>query len=183
MRYIVFLIVLTFLFCSRLTSIQTSREEAAQQEVFDPERLPDTFIIPGSSLGSYRRVEAGEIKMELPSGIVGVDSTLSVPGYRIQIFTSTSFLRAEEAYINAIAAIMDEPITKIFDPPFYKIRVGDYLRREDAEMFKIQKLKKLYPDAWVVPTRIFPYRMAPRVLLDDSLLYSDTTKVKKDTSP
>ena len=111
-----------------------------------------------------------------------IDSTISIPGYRIQIFSTKNRQEAEEAHINAIIAIIGEQVYRIFDPPFHKIRVGDFIKREDAESFKMQKLIKLYPGAWVVRTKVFPSKLAPRVLLDDSLLYTDTTRAIIDTS-
>jgi len=191
MRYLIIILLSLLLFCMCTRSVKKEQEsegltpeELAKQELFDPGRLPDTFIIPPPSFKTYKKVQAGEINLNLleQSADSTIDSTMSIPGYRIQIFLTSNRQEAEEAYWNALAKIIDEQVYPLFDPPFHKIRVGDFIKREDAELFMIQRLKKLFPNAWVVITKILPSQLAPRVLLDDSLLYTDTTRAKIDTS-
>lgn len=157
----------------------------ANQEVFDPETLSDKFVIPPPSFEKYKKVSSGKLEPGITailSDSSAMDSSLSVPGYRIQIFNGPNYSLAEEAYYNALTAIIEEPVYREYYPPYYKIRVGNYLQREEADLYRIQKLRRLYPDSWIVPTRIFPYKVAPRVMLDDSLLFPDTTIVEIDTS-
>lgn len=191
MRYSIIILLSLLILCMCTSSARKAQdsqgltpEELAEQELFDPERLPDTFIIPPPSFKTYEKVQAGEINLSLLEQAADstIDSTMSIPGYRIQIFSTTNRQEAEEAYWNAIAAIIEEQVHRSFDPPFHKIRVGDFIKREDAELFKNQKLIKLYPGAWVVQTKILPSQLSPIVLLDDSLLYTDTTHVIIDTS-
>ncbi|KPK95825.1 hypothetical protein AMJ80_03425 [bacterium SM23_31] len=191
MRYIIIIFSLLLLFCTCSSSARKAKdpkslkpEELAEQELFDPGGLSDTFIISQPSFKDYKKVQAGEINLSMfeQTADSTIDSTTSIPGYRIQIFLTTNRQEAEEAHFNAIIAIIGEQVYRIFDPPFHKIRVGDFIKREDAELFKTQKLIKLYPGAWVVLTKVFPSKLAPRVLLDDSLLYTDTTRAKIDTS-
>lgn len=158
----------------------------ANQELFDPETLSDKFVISLPSFEKYEKVNSGKL-LELGltnflSDSSAIDSSLSVPGYRIQIFNGPSYSLAEEAYYNALTTIIDEPVYLKYYSPYYKIRVGNYLQREEADLYRIQTLRRLYPDSWIVPTKIYPFKVTPRVMLDDSLLFPDATIVEIDTS-
>ncbi len=178
MKYLFIVISLLFVHCSGFsiftlsgTSDKVAQEETSNQEEFDPGILPDKFDITTPSYKSFQKVQAGNLPQIVLSDSTQIDSTISIPGFRIQIFTSTSFTRTEEIYVNAFTSIYDIPIYKIFDPPFYKIRVGNFIRREEAELYYIQKIKKLYPEAWVVQSKILPYDHVQRVIVSDSLLF------------
>ncbi|MBF8248556.1 MAG: SPOR domain-containing protein, partial [Bacteroidetes bacterium] len=40
------------------------------------------------------------------------------------------------------------------DPPSYKLRVGNFLNRADAEVYAQTFAAQGFPDAWVVPERV-----------------------------
>jgi len=192
MKFIIFVQISLLLLvnCAKLIHSEDDGEGIspdilANEELFDPENLSDKFVIPPPSFEKYEKVISGILEQgitDLYSDSSAIDSSLSVPGYKIQIFNGPNFSLAEEAYYNALAAIIEEPVYLEYYSPYYKIRVGNFLQREKAEQFRIQTLRRLYPDSWIVPTRIFPYKVAPRVMLDDSLLFPDTTIVEIDTS-
>lgn len=175
MRYIIALLLPLLLFSGCTRSVKKTQEtngltpeELAKQELFDPELLTDTFIIPPPSFTTYEKVQAGKINLNLPqqdAGITAIDSAMSIPGYRIQIFSTTDRREAEETELNAIAVLIDEneQVYRLFDSPFHKIRVGDFIKREDAESFMKQKLIRLFPSSFIVPTKILPFQLAPRV--------------------
>lgn len=193
MKYIIVTNLILCLFLNCLGSLSSSKDKdydeeelLANQELFDPDRLPRSFDIPPHSFDSETKYRKTGLEPDFTDVIIDsvvIDSSLSVPGYRIQIFSDKTYSQAEEAYYNAIASILDELIYLEFFAPYFKIRVGDFLRREDADLHRIQNLNRLYPDAWVVPAKIYPYQVSPRVLLDDSLLYPDAIKeVRIDTT-
>ncbi len=53
-------------------------------------------------------------------------------GYRVQILTTQNPDIAEEIKNNA-SNKLDRPVYRIYDPPYYKVRVGDCLSHEQAE--------------------------------------------------
>ncbi|MBI3578553.1 MAG: SPOR domain-containing protein [Ignavibacteriales bacterium] len=75
-------------------------------------------------------------------------------GFRIQIFASVNIDEANAMKIAAAPKITEDSVYVVFDPPVYKVRVGDYRRRMEAS----QKLPKFiemgFPDAWVVGDQI-----------------------------
>lgn len=116
-------------------------------EEFDPLSLKEEDIqVEDIAVSSSPAEEAPEIVES------GVEDTL-VTGYRIQIIQTTDPEEAKNVQKDAILRFNDD-VYRVFDPPFYKVRVGNYLNWYDAE--KIQKLaiQKGYRDAWVVRTKV-----------------------------
>jgi hypothetical protein len=179
-----------------MQSDTVSEEELASREEFDPSILPDKFIIEPPDLRAYDTIQTADVnELDYSNNKKAVieDSSVSVPGYRIQIFSSSSFTRSNELYQTVRLEILEEHVYLIYDAPFYKIRVGNFLDRDEAEDFRIT-LRRDYPDSWIVRTKVFPYLIPPSKLLSDSLLYIDstmidtsliidTTTVKPDTIP
>ena len=76
-----------------------------------------------------------------------------IEGYRIQVATSTS----EESLVSIqknLEKLTNEKIYIIFELPNYKIRVGNYLTRKDAEVLLKKLSRNGYRYAWIVPTKI-----------------------------
>lgn len=74
-------------------------------------------------------------------------------GFRIQIFASADRDVAQNARTVA-ADRLRLPAYLDLDGGVYKVRVGDYLRREDAAAALPTVRGQYYPDAWIVPARI-----------------------------
>ena len=75
------------------------------------------------------------------------------PGYRVQIFATNLDDQARDAERKA-SLQFPEGVYLIYDPPMYKIRVGNFVSKEEAE--RMRKLAKSlgYRDAWVVRDKI-----------------------------
>lgn len=74
-------------------------------------------------------------------------------GYRVQIIISQN----ENELIEIQDKIMqktDEKIYIIFELPNYKLRVGNFISRKEAENFQRKIVKLGYKTAWVVPTMV-----------------------------
>ncbi|MGH2566850.1 MAG: SPOR domain-containing protein, partial [Bacteroidota bacterium] len=90
---------------------------------------------------------------EEPSDSVSIEEEI-LQGFRIQIFASASIDEANLARQLAAQAIVDDSLYIVYDPPVYKVRVGDYLTRLAANRALTSVLQHGYPDAWVVTDRI-----------------------------
>ncbi len=75
-------------------------------------------------------------------------------GFRIQIFSSSSIDDANLARTNAAAQFPTDSIYIVYDPPVYKVRVGDFVTRYEADQRMPDFVDKGYRDAWIVPDRI-----------------------------
>ncbi len=77
-----------------------------------------------------------------------------VQGFRIQIFSSSNIDEAGSMKVLAQQKFSGDSIYIVFDPPVYKVRVGDFFTRYDAGQRLSQFVDLGYRDAWIVPDRI-----------------------------
>lgn len=108
--------------------------------------------------------EVDEVKKQLederpPQSIdIPVDTTSAideiVQGFRIQIFSTANIDEANAARESAVERFIADSIYTVFDPPVYKVRVGDFLTRFDASSRLQEFLDMGYRDAWIVPDRV-----------------------------
>jgi len=78
-----------------------------------------------------------------------------VPGFRVQIVSTTSIDDAKVQMALAESLFPGEWFYLQYDQPTYKIRAGNFLIRFDAELFRDQISEKGFHGAWVVPERVF----------------------------
>lgn len=85
-----------------------------------------------------------------------LDTTAVVTeGYRVQILATHSAQKADSLRL-LLEQKIDDPVYVIFETPNYKVRVGDYLSRSQAEAQQAQLVKIGYPNAWILRSRIKP---------------------------
>jgi hypothetical protein len=77
-----------------------------------------------------------------------------VQGFRIQIFSSSSVDDANAAKNTATGRFPHDSVYIVFDPPVYKVRVGDFVNRYDANQRLPEFVDKGYRDAWIVPDQV-----------------------------
>ncbi|MFK5857248.1 MAG: SPOR domain-containing protein [Bacteroidota bacterium] len=80
-------------------------------------------------------------------------------GYRIQILKASgneALEIIEESKADFSEKYNDVPVYLTFDEPDYRVRVGDFRTRLEAEKF-LKKISRKYPGAWVIQDDInFP---------------------------
>lgn len=76
-----------------------------------------------------------------------------VKGYRVQIAISQNEEELQNLE-NEIQKSINEKTYIIFELPNYKLRVGNFLNRKEAENFQKTIVRLGYRTAWVVPTMI-----------------------------
>ena len=76
-----------------------------------------------------------------------------IKGYRVQIVISQNEQELQDVKIE-IQKSIDEQTYIIFELPNYKLRVGNFLNRKEAENFQKKIVRLGYRTAWVVPTMI-----------------------------
>ena len=59
----------------------------------------------------------------------------TVTGFRIQIFSASTRQAADQAQAQAREAFETDAVFVAFEPPFFKVRIGNYRTRKDAEQF------------------------------------------------
>jgi len=179
--------------CSRLQKLSDEREMAEsgnqhQGSRFDPLDLrEDTEVVPLKYPKSDEIRWAGEV-VELESrfsdtadsrvivGLFDTVDTLNHQAYCIQLFTSKLYGEARRALAVA-EEIFDRPVSLDYEVPYFKVRVGSFANREDAEDYQQRVKAAGYPDAWVVmvnvgvkePASLYPEGTPPAV--EDSVNY------------
>lgn len=82
------------------------------------------------------------------------DSTqLISEGFRVQILATRYFEYADSLAISISNQITDSVYVE-FEVPNYKVRVGDFINRDSAELLQQELLKMGYKSAWILRSRI-----------------------------
>lgn len=117
-----------------------------QDESFDPLTLNDDEI----EFAAFRT----------PTDTMSQDSAASVEGprqvsgYRVQIFAAADELAAR-VLENEARFQFNVPVYLSYDPPNYKIRLGNYTDKNAADNLRKEARRKGYRDAWVVPDLVW----------------------------
>jgi len=91
--------------------------------------------------------------LEIPSDSSVVER-VEIQGYRIQIFASASIDEATAAQQVALERAGKDSVYVVYDPPVYRVRIGDYGTRLEANQ-RLSRIVNLgYDDAWVVADRV-----------------------------
>ena len=86
--------------------------------------------------------------------LLSLDSVQSVSeGYRVQVLATRYFERAE-----SLAVIMKNTVSDSvyvdFEAPNYKVRIGDFIDRNSAELLQQELVQMGYNSAWILRARI-----------------------------
>jgi hypothetical protein len=74
-------------------------------------------------------------------------------GYRVQVFAGASRSGAMRAYSMATNLFPDHKAWFTHRAPNYRVRVGDFMSIEDAEMFR-REARGEFPGAFIVPEEV-----------------------------
>ena len=77
----------------------------------------------------------------------------SQDGFRIQIFETDNVEEANLVF-NDYKTVLNDSIYMIFEAPLYKIRLGNFVTKRDADLEKNKLEKKGYSGIWLVRSRI-----------------------------
>jgi hypothetical protein len=81
-------------------------------------------------------------------------------GFRVQVFSSNQQQSAKNQALKLqveLSALLEEPAYAISEPPFWKVRIGNFLTREEANMYRmalIAQFPELQGSTYVVPDKI-----------------------------
>ena len=80
-------------------------------------------------------------------------SANGIQGYRVQIFFGSERKNATDAKTKLLQLLPDEEVYLIYQQPYFKVRVGDYRTRLEAEAV-YRKLINDFDKAFIVPDKI-----------------------------
>lgn len=116
---------------------------------------PDVHVLLGTERDTTHQQGA------LLPGMAPTQSSNVVPGFRVQLLSSADFSEAHAKKVEAESAFPHEWIYLIYDAPTYKIRVGNFVTRLEADRFLRQAVERGYSDAWIVPEKVFSKPPSP----------------------
>lgn len=123
--------------------------------ILSQEPVEETSPVPLLAQTTTQDTAKGSSSGQWTYGQVTPPGMKRVYGYRVQVFATIYKDKAEkirsDVQEKVSYAVYIEEI-----PPFYKIRIGDFQKREDAEQFLATVQKSLgYADAFVAETVVF----------------------------
>jgi hypothetical protein len=84
------------------------------------------------------------------------DQETTVPGYRVQIYNGNDRALAQKIKTDILQAHPDLPVYLIYETPYFKVRLGDYRDKIEAQKM-LHDMKLLYTGVLLVPDKInFP---------------------------
>ena len=85
-----------------------------------------------------------------------LDSNITeIEGFRVQVFATQDRAKADKLQ-KELASKFKENIYIIFEAPNYKLRMGDFLDRDKAEILRMELAASNYPSSWILRTKIQP---------------------------
>lgn len=152
------LLVLSFsFFVSCATTTKSTRPSSKTEAISDFDKMREDFDPLTLNDEDIKFEEAENISPTIEEEILNPDRiTLKdslVTGYRVQLIQTTDPEEAKNVERDAILRF-DVDVYRIFDPPFYKVRIGDFINWYDAEELQKLALKKGFKEAWVVRTKV-----------------------------
>ena len=149
-------IVLGLLFCSQLAAqdVETVLDSVPKRDTLDLSLLTDVM----ENAVVYQDSLIEELMRDKRLGRQRGQQEVS--GFRVQVYSSN---RQQEAKNEALALQqelknkLDYPVYVISEPPFWKVRIGDFLKREDANAYKetmLLQFPDLYGSTYIVPDKV-----------------------------
>ncbi len=142
--------------CAPRKEVIIVKEKPSETKIEKEKNLSDTTSTDTTAY--FKFTPDTTEKSDSIQGIPQNDTTQSVKvrGFRVQIFAFSSKERAQKAKEEA-QEILSLPVYIEYDPSIdgpYKVRVGDFTSREEAERYKEKLRQEGYPDAFIVETEI-----------------------------
>ncbi len=147
-----------------VTVVKESSETTKRDETFDPLLLQDEDIVfPEES----PLPESGASETLPGIGLPGPEKEINrqVDGFRVQVYATKDIERATLEKKQAEFQFLEDSVAVYieFDSPMYKVRVGDFVNRDDAVRFKQIARAKGYREAWIVKTKVNTHPTLPKI--------------------
>jgi hypothetical protein len=91
----------------------------------------------------------------LPRDLIKVEEPELTTGYRVQVFVTTQLDTANRIKNLLIPIVEPQRVYIVYEPPNYKIRVGDFLNLREASYFREFLERNGFKDAWIVVDKVY----------------------------
>lgn len=79
----------------------------------------------------------------------------TVPGFRVQVLTTQTLGKAIQVKAEADSLLPNYNVYIVYDSPYYKVRIGDFRARYEANQAVPYIAGHGFPNAWLVPDNVF----------------------------
>jgi hypothetical protein len=146
-------------------------EDHSDDRGFDPLGLPsDREIVPseyknsaeirGKALLRETDEETEDSAAAIPVDVPSSVDTLNSRAFRVQFYTGKLFGEARRE-LRIAEEIFDRPVFFDYEVPYYKVRVGTFAERQEAEEYQMRVKAAGYSSAWVVSVKVGVKQTAP----------------------
>jgi SPOR domain len=148
----VFLLLIAGCGGSKRVEKEKSSEElkeflAKYEKTFDPSAYnPAVESIKVEEQNVHKAIEAANsVEVALPE---------TIPGFRIQVLFTPEIEEAAKIRDSLNASVPEEWIYVVFDSPYYKVRLGNFIERYEAQALLRRLISLGFSEAWIVPDKI-----------------------------
>lgn len=132
---------------------EDGEDAAAEMRRREKEFTPSEFDRPPEMMLKDAATDSAIAPPETPTPSPVTEPEL-VPGFRVQIYSSSDIDEANALKTAAEGVFPAERFYIVYDPPIYKVRAGDFTSRHEADRFARVLREGGYNDAWIVPDRV-----------------------------
>lgn len=153
----VFLILLSFIIAGCKGSEESGRKTessitlqeflARHEKSFDPTQYEVSVELIKAE---DQKRSSEDVKDIVP--VTAVPET--IPGFRVQVLFTQDIDQATTLKDTLSVLIPDLWVYTVYEAPYYKVRIGDFLDRPSANKMVATLVEKGFKDAWVVPDQI-----------------------------
>ncbi len=128
-------------------------------------RAEDTLLLMNHAKASTRSDTASDTTVSRLDTVSTPKDTLNiitseadantVPGFRVQLSSTQDLLQAVSTESLADSLLPNYDVYIVYDAPYYKVRIGDFRSRYEADRAVTYVAGHGFPDAWPVPDNVF----------------------------
>lgn len=78
-------------------------------------------------------------------------------GYRVQVLSTRDRNRAFDVKSQLLSRFPEEKTYTLFQSPYFKVRIGNFIKKEDADAFR-KSLARLFPEGAYVVADVIEYK-------------------------
>ena len=155
MKYLLIVLGLFLIGCSGTKSVtkQDDQSDNKYDESFDPMTLEDNDIVfPSTITNTSNKDNDNPINNDDKSQSLQQE----VNGFRVQIIATQDLEKATllEEEAKSQFSMNGHKTYLVFEAPLYKIRLGDFTSRNEADELKMQAINYGYREAFIVRTKV-----------------------------
>lgn len=129
-----------------LSSYKTVLPLSSERKEFNPSIKESKYVIKNDDIWYDYDTSGTELRKSKSQG------------YRIQLLATDNLTEAEEIRAELYFKTIARAIYIDFDTPFYKVKVGDFIHREDAQEYSFKLLQMGFSNTTIVKDSVIVFK-------------------------